>query len=228
MVDVALFELEGVLFDTAELRRAGLRDSLAAHGIVLVLNPDVIDGLPPRAAAVAALKHAHLERDDVTIDLIALRAERAFSERLAAGGVTLREGALAFLENAASQARLAIVTRGFRSDAQAMLRLAEIEKVATIMVCSDDVLDAKPSSEGYKEALERLGRQRAVNPAAVLALEDGIFGVRAARGAGIRCVAVGPLAPHVAMEADAYVASLEGQTLKLLDALSAPGREQVQ
>jgi HAD superfamily hydrolase (TIGR01509 family) len=228
MVDVALFELEGVLFDTAELRRAGLRDSLAAHGIVLVLDPEVIDGLPPRAAAVAALNHAHLDRDDVTIDLIALRAERAFSERLAAGGVALRTGVLTFLENAASQARLAIVTRGFRSDAQAMLRLAELENVATIMVCADDVLDAKPASEGYLQALERLSRQREVNPAAVLALEDGIFGVRAARGAGIRCIAVGPLAPHVAMEADAYVASLEGQTLKLLDDLSAPGREQVQ
>jgi beta-phosphoglucomutase-like phosphatase (HAD superfamily) len=90
------------------------------------------------------------------------------------------------------------------------------------------VLDAKPASEGYLQALERLGRQREVNPAAVLALEDGIFGVRAARGAGIRCVAVGPLAPHVAMEANAYVTTLEGQTLKLLDELSAPGREQVQ
>jgi beta-phosphoglucomutase len=228
MVDVALFELEGVLFDTAESRRTGLRDALLAQGIVLALEPDVIDGLPARAAVAAALSSARVQYDDVLIDLVAHRAERAFSDSIAAGGAAVREGALTFFEQAAGSARLAIVTRMIRNDASTLLRLAGLESVATVMVCVDELLDEKPSPEGHRAALERLGRQKPVTPAAVIALEDGSLGIRAARAAGVRCVAVGPLAPHVAMDADAYVPSLEGQTLKSLDALSAPGREQVQ
>ncbi|MDB4876884.1 MAG: family hydrolase [Gemmatimonadetes bacterium] len=228
MVDVALFELEGVLFDTAESRRASLREALLAQGIVLALDSDVVDGLPPRAAVAAALTFGRMAYDDVMIDLVAHRAERAFTDSIASGGAALREGALDFFEQAASSARLAVVTRMNRGDAGTLLRLANLESVATIIVCADELLDGKPSPEGHRAALERLGRQKAVSPQAVIALEDGPLGIRAARAAGARCIAVGPLAPHVAMDADAYVPSLEGQTLKSLDALSAPGREQVQ
>ena len=107
-----------------------------------------------------------------------------------------------------------------------MLRLAALGDVLQRRSSrADDVLDAKPSAEGASLALERLGRQRPiVHRSATLALEDGVAGIRAARAAGIRCVAVGPLAAHVAMEADAYVPSLDGQTMRSLDALSATGR----
>jgi hypothetical protein len=44
----------------------------------------------------------------------------------------------------------------------------------------------------------------------------------------VRCVAVGDVPAHVAIEADAFVATLEGHTLSSLDALSRPGRERVQ
>jgi HAD superfamily hydrolase (TIGR01509 family) len=228
MVDVAIFELEGVLFDTAESRRAGLRDALLAQGIILALESDVIDGLPPRAAVAAALAAARVAHDDVMIDLIAHRAGRAFTESIASGGAALRDGALDFFELAAGAARLAVVTRMNRSDAGTLLRLAGLESVASVIVCEDEVMDGKPSPEGYQTALERLTKQKAVSPSNVLALEDGPLGIRAAHGAGIRCIAVGPLAPHVVMDADAYVPSLEGQSLKTLDTLSAPGREQVQ
>ena len=228
MVDVALLELEGVLFDTMDLQRAGLRDALIPLGILLPLDSDVIDGLPPRAAAIAALSLGRIDVDDVLLDVIATRAERAFSERLAAAGAGLRAGARSFVEDAASQARIAIVTRASRSDAESMLRLAELESMATVMICADYVLEAKPSPDGHRMALERLARQRPFGRTAVLALEDGLLGIRAARAAGARCVAVGPMPAHVALEADAYTASLEGQSLRSLDALSVPGPERVQ
>ena len=230
MVDVALFELEGVLFDTAELRRTALRDALMAHGIVLPLDDDVVDGLPARGAAAAAPSAARVAYDDVMLDLIALRADRSFSAGVASSGAAVREGALAFFEEATGHARLAIVTRASRTDTQALLRLVGLENLTAVTVCADDVLEAKPAPDGHRMALERLGRQRGtvIAPATVIALEDGPLGIRAAHAAGLRCVAIGPMAPHAAMEADAFVPSLRGQTLKMLDALSAPGREQVQ
>jgi beta-phosphoglucomutase-like phosphatase (HAD superfamily) len=73
-----------------------------------------------------------------------------------------------------------------------------------------------------------LKRQRPVARGAVLALEDGALGIRAARAANVRCIAVGPISAHIAMEADAYVPSLQGQSLASLDELSRPGQERVQ
>ena len=73
-----------------------------------------------------------------------------------------------------------------------------------------------------------MNRQRPLSPKAVIALEDGTAGIRAARAAGVRCIAVGPIPAHIAIEADAYVTSLAGQTARSLDLLSRPGQERVQ
>ena len=228
MVDAVLLELEGVVFDTRELRRKALRDALLEQGLASTLDPDRLDGFAPRAAAQAALEHQGVPHDEVLIDLIALRAERGFAASLATGGTALCEGALDFVREAAAVVRLAVVTRAKRADAESMLRLASLTEFFAMVVSADDVLEAKPSSETHLLAIERLGRQRPLTVGQVIAVEDGEPGIRAARAAGLRCIAVGSLAAHVAMEADAYVASLVGQTIRTLDQLSMPGQERVQ
>ncbi|HEY4130728.1 MAG TPA: HAD family hydrolase [Gemmatimonadaceae bacterium] len=205
MVDAALLELEGVVFDTRVVRAESLTDALRAHGL---------DALP-----------AH----DVTLrDLVTLRAERAFSSRLATSGAALRDGAREFIDSAASQVRLVAVTRASRDDSHTMLRLAGLADRFAMLICAEDVFDGKPSPEGYRLAMERLNRRRPTKPETVLALEADIAGIRAARAAKVRCVAIGPIEAHLAMEADALVESLVGQTIQTLDELSQPGQERVQ
>lgn len=205
MVDVVLLELEGVVFDTKSIREASAHDARAAFGV----------------ARDATL-------DEVMTDLVALRAAREFAAHLSTRGIAMQPGARALIDDARASARVGIVTRASRSEADAMLRLAGLETAFTVVVCSDDALTGKPSAAGYNLALDRLGRQRAVAPGAVIAIEDGAAGIRAARAAGARCVVVGTVAAHEAMEADAYVDSLEGHTLASLDRLSRPGMEHVQ
>jgi len=228
MIDVALIEIEGVLFETAELRRSTLSEALHAHGMDAVIDPDLVDGWTSRAAAAAALAGTSFEHDDVLMDLIALSAERAFAARVAMSGVGVNAGARAFVEHAAAHGRIGVVTRMSRADAATLLRLADLDQFVTTIFSRDDVFDAKPSPEGYRVALSRLRRQRGDEPLKVIALEDGTPGIRAAHAAGLRCVAAGAVPPHVAMEADGYVAALDGQTLRSLELLSAPGRERVQ
>ena len=194
MVDAALIELEGVLFDTRELRRD--------------------------APAIAEMKDAD---DPVLADLAAMRAERAFSDALAMRGAALREGARDFVREASAVARLVAVTRAGRSDASTLLRLGGLEEFFSIVITADDVSDSKPSPEPLRVALERLAGQRPIDAGAVIALEDSAAGIRAARLAGVRCVAVGEVPAHIAMEADAYVESLAGQTIRSLDQLSRAG-----
>ncbi len=54
------------------------------------------------------------------------------------------------------------------------------------VVCAEDVNRTKPFPDLYVEALRRLG----VAPADAIAFEDSAHGVRAAKGAGLFCIAV--------------------------------------
>lgn len=224
---VILLEIETVLADTAEARRRALLGALAGEGVAVgeLEYDDAYAGLPTRAAARAALARHGRAGDETAADLVTLRAERAFADRVAAGGVTLAPGACGFVEEASGRARLAVVTRARRAEADAILALAGIADAFACVVAADDVPDEKPSPAGYQRALARVSRAGGapVDEIAhhVIALEDALPGIRAARAAGVRCIAVGPLAAHAALEADAAVASLAGQSPASLAALTA-------
>jgi beta-phosphoglucomutase-like phosphatase (HAD superfamily) len=228
MVDAVLLELEGVVFDTRELRRLSLRDALIEQGLPPTIGRDAIDGSTPRATVERCLAQQALNHDQVLLDLVASRLERAFSNRLATSGAALSPGAREFVEDAAGSARLAVVTSARRADADTMLRLASLADLFSVVITADDTLDAKPSDEAHRLALARLGRRRPITLTRTLALEHGVSGIRAARRAGLTCVAVGPVAAHVAMEADAFVPTLAGQTIKSIDHFVRTGEEQVQ
>lgn len=89
------------------------------------------------------------------------------------------------------------------------------------VVCKDDVTSTKPDPELYDLALERL----AVRSKDAIALEDSTNGIRAAKAAGLFCVAV-PNAMTADLdlgEADLQIASLESVTLANLIARAQAG-----
>jgi beta-phosphoglucomutase-like phosphatase (HAD superfamily) len=230
-LDAALLEIEGVLFDTRTMRRSTLQDALREHGLAAQVDPDLVDGLALREAAAATLRHSGepgAAHDEVLLDLVRASAERLFASRLSASGVALSAGALDFVRESAAMTRLAVVTRARRDDAQALLRLASLDEFISTVVTADDVADVKPSCEGHRRAIERLSRQRAVDERSVIVVEDSAAGIHSAHAASLRCIAVGPLPAHVALEAEAYVESLNGHSVRTLERLSRPGRERVQ
>lgn len=219
MVDALLLEWEGVLADTEGARREALVRALAEEGVRFDASwyDAACVGLDAPAAARAALARARLA-DETLADLVAARATRAFSERLAQG-VVLAPGAAAFVRVAAAAARVAIVTRATRSETEVLLRLSELEPMVSTVVCADDAPDRPHGPVLFEEALAHLGRRRAVRARRSAALVDAAPAIRAARGAGVRVIAVGAAA-HVAIEADAAVDGVDGLTLRQVAALS--------
>jgi beta-phosphoglucomutase-like phosphatase (HAD superfamily) len=108
-----------------------------------------------------------------------------------------------------------------------VLSLAGLAWAFECVVSADDVRRAKPDPASHLAALARLARKRPVSAPNAVALEDSASGVRAARAAGVRCVAVGALPAYQAAAADAYVDSLDGQTLDSLVRLVTHGQERV-
>ncbi len=220
-LDTVLLELEGVLADTAAARRAALRAGLAAEAgrpfddAALALG----DALAPRLAAAAVARVHAPDLDDVALDLAALRAERHFADA-SARGLSLVPGARAFVERLAGAARVGVVTRAARRDAELVLRLAELEYVVELLVTADDGAEPKPDPAPYALALERLARRRPVARDRVLALEDGAAGIASATAAGLTVIAVGAVPAHDAMRAAGVLPSLEGAMMESLQRLA--------
>jgi beta-phosphoglucomutase-like phosphatase (HAD superfamily) len=212
MLDAVLLEWEGVLADSGAARRESLRHALAAEGVAAhVLDDDACAGLDVGTAARAVV--ARVGRgDDLTLaDLIALRAGRAFAERIAQGFM-MRAGAAAFVGAVEAGSRVALVTRATRAETEIFLRLSGLDTAFAHVVTADDVLRLPPSPELFDHAYANLARRRPTRRERTMALVDAAPSIRAARSAGIRILAVGAPA-HVALDADGSVDGLDGLTL---------------
>lgn len=225
MVDAVLLEFDGVIADTRAARRDALLESLGADGVTLSEAEylECCSGLPVRAAARAGFALRAVDIDDTGVELAAVRAERRFAEIIETG-LSLADGASTFIDLMHGRVRLGIVSRATRHEIEHGLALAGLQDTFEFVISDDDALPSKPSSAPYAAGLERLGRRRAVVARHVIALEDGPAGIRAAKHAGLRCAAVGAVPVHLAVDADALLPSLVGQTLSSIDALTAGAR----
>lgn len=224
MLDTVFFELEGVLADTAVARKEALLSALHDDGIALTDQEfrDCCAGLAVEDALRAAARLRGATPDDTAVSLGAARAERAYRGRIGKG-LTLVEGAREVLERLHAVARLGLVTRSARSEAQFVLSLGRLEDFFSCVVTADDVATGKPSAVPFRAALSRLERVRQHRARGlVVALEDALPGVRAARAASIACVVVGDVPAHVALEADGFLPSITGLTPDSLFALAVP------
>jgi sugar-phosphatase len=97
-----------------------------------------------------------------------------------------------------------IVTSGHRTLAEGRLRAVGLP-VPAVMVCGDEVANGKPDPEGFLRGAALLG----VAPEDCVACEDAPPGIRAARAAGMRVIAVATThAPFALADASAVIADL--------------------
>lgn len=224
-MQVVLLEFEGILADTTPHRESALRQALLADGLALDDETwmEHCHGLTVADAVAAARRALGAEDDPVAAEICRLRAEKGFSERISRG-LLMQPGGLALVQALRTQARLALVTRAPRRDVDFVLSLANLADAFTCAVTADDRVAGKPSPAPYALALEKLSRTAPVTPAEAIAFEDARPGIRAARAAGVRAIAVGPLPPHHAMEADGYYPTLAGLSFDAMRSLVRGGR----
>ena len=116
-------------------------------------------------------------------------------------------GALDAVRRLADRWPLALASSSNREVIDVVLAAGDISGCFRATVSSEEVARGKPAPDVYLEAARRLG----IDPACCTAIEDSHNGIRAAKAAGMRCVAV-PNAHYppgaVAAEADIVVASV--------------------
>jgi HAD superfamily hydrolase (TIGR01509 family) len=127
----------------------------------------------------------------------------------------LLPGAVDAVRRAAAAFPLALASSSNREVFEAVLELADLADCFSATVSSEEVERGKPAPDVYLEAARRLG----VLPERCAAVEDSHAGIRSAKSAGMRVVAI----PNASYPPDEEALELADIVLESLDDLT-PGR----
>jgi HAD superfamily hydrolase (TIGR01509 family) len=178
-----IFDMDGVLVDSHGVHRDAWRQFFQTLGRdVLEFELDfILDG----RKRADILRYFLGNCPDAELEEFGRRKDCIFRQmRLSVASVP---GVVRFVrELHRSGAALALATSASRSRAHSMLLELGLLNCFAEVVTGEDVLLGKPDPGIYQLACNRLR----VAPERLLAVEDAISGVRAAVGAGLRCIGV--------------------------------------
>jgi beta-phosphoglucomutase len=149
---------------------------------------------------------AWLGPDHPALENVLEQRVRRYHARVA-NGSSIGPDARAAVRYAAERVPLAVVSGAAREEVETVLGAAGLAGLFAAIVAAEDVERGKPAPDGYERARILLGDLAGQD---VLALEDTEAGIAAAKGAGLRCLAVlGTLAPQRLAEADEIVERID-------------------
>jgi HAD superfamily hydrolase (TIGR01509 family) len=212
-----LFDFDGLIVDTETPSLSSWQELYREHGHELTLDR--------WAAAVGTIGGfdpvAHLEELAGPIDRDEALPRRLARDLELCDVEELRPGVLDYLEEAERRGLTSAIVSSASRDwiDRHLARLERAGHFDEIVTADGDTARAKPLPVLYLEALDRLGLERDE----AVAFEDSPNGVRAAKAAGLVCVAVpnGVTATLGLDEADLVVPSLAELPFERLLALAA-------
>jgi HAD superfamily hydrolase (TIGR01509 family) len=204
-----IFDLDGVLLDSEQVwnrakeelvrERGGRWRGQAARDMMGMSSPEW-------SAYLRDELEVDLEPGEISDDVVA-RVERIYRE-----GLPVLDGAAEAVERLAGRWPLGLASSSNREIIDLFLELSGLSERFGVTISSEEVARGKPAPDVYLEAARRLGAK----PAACVAIEDSENGIRAARAAGMRVLALPnphyPPDPEALAEADEVIGSLHELT----------------
>ena len=215
MIEAVAFDLDGVLIQSEEVwdelrggyvrERGGRWDAEVQRAVMGMSSSEWSRFLHDEAGVPDA-------PEAINGEIVRLMLE-AFRKRL-----PLVDGAVEAVQRLADRYRLALASSSNRVLIDAVLDIAGLTEYFQATVSSEEVAHGKPAPDVYLEAARRLG----VAPTRCAAIEDSHAGIRSAKAAGMRVVAIPnpayPPDPESLAQADVTIRSLAELTPELIDA----------
>jgi len=213
-IAAVIWDMDGVLADTAPHHLRAWQETFARRGIKFT-EADFKRGFGIRNDAIIrnVLGEAIAEEK---IEAIAREKEATF-RRIIGKDVKPLPGALELLQALYDRGvRMAIASSATIENIRLIIGSLGIAKYFKAVITGHDVTEGKPSPQLFLLAAKRLGAE----PKNCIVFEDAVAGVKAAKRAGMYCVAVANTHPREKLkEADLIVDSLEMVTVKELKGL---------
>ena len=185
MVKAVIFDWDGTLADT---RKAVVQ---SFQKILTKTDCKVSDefiarrmGIGTKKTIIEAFRECHMRLYVSTLEKLA--DEKVRIQVVLADSVSLFEGVTELLEMLHGKTKIALATMSGRKVVDKLLHAKGIEKYFDVVVSADEVINPKPNPEVFLVAAKKLG----VTPEVCVVVEDSVFGVRAAKAANMKCIAV--------------------------------------
>jgi beta-phosphoglucomutase-like phosphatase (HAD superfamily) len=185
-VKAVLFDMDGVLIDAREWHYEALNEALGIFGLSISHDDhlDRFNGL----STTTKLKMLSQERNlpyELHEMIAAVKQDRTL--RIAAKNCFPNVSHQILISRLRSlNIRVGLVTNSIRQTTEFMLEYAGILKFLDVVITNEDVMEGKPSPEGYLKAMAMLD----VRPDETLIVEDGEYGIVAARASGAKVLVV--------------------------------------
>ena len=189
-----IFDFDGVIADTEPLHFSSFRQTLAEIGISLTESDYYANylGYDDRGCFIAALTTHQHPADPATLTQLMERKARAYLELVKEHQVIF-PGLREFVHESAAAYPLAIASGALRHEIEVILDQAGLRKEFLHITSAEDVTRGKPDPQPFLQALDGLNRQRpeqAITAGSCLVIEDSIPGIRGAKNAGMKVLAV--------------------------------------
>jgi len=189
-----IFDFDGVIADTEPLHFEGLRRTLADIGITLTERDYYTDylGFDDRGCILEALR---VNRRPATGSLVQDLMHKKAVAYLASikDHLVIFPGVREFVEEAAASYPIAIASGALRPEIELILEQAGIRKSFRHITSAEDVTNGKPDPQPFLHALAGLNQMSSgpsTTPDSCLVIEDSLPGIRAAKSAGMKVLAV--------------------------------------
>jgi beta-phosphoglucomutase-like phosphatase (HAD superfamily) len=184
-IEAVVFDMDGVLVDSEPIWRAVERDVFARVGIDLT-DEDLLPTMGVRVADVVARWHRRHPWDEPSREQVAESIVERVAETIERHGV-LNEGAARAIDYVGGLGLpMALASSSPMRLIRAVLSMGGLTDRFAAVLTAEDEAQGKPDPAVYLSAARRLG----VSAERCLAVEDSINGVRAAKEAGMVCIAV--------------------------------------
>ena len=189
-----IFDFDGVIADTEPLHFAGFRQTLAEIGITLTESDYYANylGYDDLGCFIAALTTNQHPTDPSALAQLMQRKAQAYLESVQ-GHLVIFPGVREFVREAAAVYPLAIASGALRLEIEVILEQAGLRKEFLHITSAEDVTRGKPDPQPFLHALNALNRQcreQAITAGSCLVIEDSIPGIRGAKTAGMKVLAV--------------------------------------
>jgi len=179
-----LWDMDGVLVDSAALHRRAWRVFLTQKGLTLTdeifergfgqPNEQVLPGYFP-------------DLTEIEIRRLSTEKEACYRKLVRQEGIYPIPGVLTWMDHfSRARIRQVLATSGCRANANMIADLTGARTYLTTIIAAEDVSRGKPHPDVFVRAAEQVN----VPAKRCLVIEDSLHGIRAARAANMRCLAL--------------------------------------
>ena len=227
MLRALIFDFNGIIVDDEPIHFELFKQVLAEEGIKLT-EADYYArylGFDDRGAFTAAYREHGRSLDEKLLTRLIDRKTIYYQSEIRSK-VRIFPGVEKLVTTLVPVLPLAVASGALRQEIETILSAAGLLKHFAVIISAEDVDQGKPEPEIFLKALARLNAQvedgHPIDAADCLVIEDSKEGIRGARRAGMKCLAVSNSHPtELLQEANAVVRSLEEVDLALLEQLCA-------